>query len=336
MNDTTVICIVPVKNESWILEHFIEGASKWADVIIIGDNNSSDGSVGRLKQKESIKVIDLGSDYDEYNSRALLINEARKYPGRRLIFSIDADEMLSSNWSRSVEWNKLLNAQSGTMFLFDWVGILPGLTHYTVDHEMPAAFIDDGTEYQGIRIHSPRIPQVTSNVIKLDEIKLLHYTYIDPERMFSKHRLYKCIELVRNNSRPWRICITYQDTKIKGYGRPILQMNDEWLAGFDWLGPYRGNVTRSEKIYWYDEEVLGYFDTYGPRKFRKLNIWDVDWNKKAFQLGRTRLYDDPRSWYEKKVHEFIENHREDLKIRQNVYWKAVRLFGKTVLRALGW
>lgn len=175
-----------------------------------------------------------------------------------------------------------------------------------------------------------------TEVVHLKEIKLLHFIDVDPERMFSKHRFLKCYEYLENGGRPWRICITYQDTRIKSYDAPIISLREEWIAGFNWLDEYRSRKENAGLCYWFDREVLNYFDKYGVKKFRKLNIWDVDWNQKAQLLNRRGHYQDPRSAYEVSVHKFIENHREELKIKQNFEWKAVRLFGKTVLRALGW
>ncbi len=336
MEKTNIICITPVKNEAWILKNFIECAQTWADFIIIGDNNSSDGSTNFLYQLDNVEVIDLGSCYDENNSRKKLIEAARKIPGKRLIVSIDADEMLSADCKDSSEWEVMLNAPLGTGFVFDWVALLPGLRHCLIESEMPAAFIDDDTEYSGIKIHSPRIPDASGKQIKLEHVKLLHYIYIDPYRMFSKHRLYKCLELIENQNRPWQTCIKYQDTQIKGYGKPALPIQEKWLDGFNWLIKYRASEKVTEDCYWYDVEVLNYFDKYGTKKFSKLNIWDVDWNKKAKLLGRAGIYNDPRSWSEKRIHNFIEAHREELKISRSFLYRAIRLFGKTVLRAFGW
>lgn len=83
------------------------------------------------------------------------------------------------------------------------------------------------------------------------------------------------------------------------------------------------------------EQVLDYFDRYGVDKFRKLNIWQVDWSKKAQLLGRSGNYSDPRSLFEKWVHRFIEANRENVKMNQGRKWRAVRRFGETVLKSMG-
>jgi hypothetical protein len=36
-----------------------------------------------------------------------------------------------------------------------------------------------------------------------------------------------------------------------------------------------------EPFYWWDAEVLSWFSEFGPSYFRKLDIWDVDWNRKV-------------------------------------------------------
>lgn len=335
MSKTNVICIVPVKNESWILKNFIECALVWADFIIVGDNNSTDDSVSIARRFKSVKVIPLGPSFDEENRRRRLINEARKIPGSRLIFSMDADEMISANWSDSPEWGAMLNAQPGTKFLFDWVELLPGLDQCAI-YEMPTAFVDDGTEYQGKKMHSSRVPATAGELVKLKNIKLLHYINIEPERMFSKHRWYKCIEYIDNGKRPWSICITYQDRKIKIYNSTLIPVRSEWLKGYEWLNQYRAIREISGKCYWYDEEVLNLFDKYGTDRFRKINIWDIDWKKKADSVGRKGNYEDPRSSYEIWVHKFIEKYREELKLKKNLPIKLANLFAGTALRTLGW
>jgi len=128
----------------------------------------------------------------------------------------------------------------------------------------------------------------------------------------------------------------YQDHTIKQYDAPIVPVNAEWIEGYKWLDAYRSGNDNADKCYWYDEQVLDYFDRYGLDRFTKLNIWQVDWNRKAQLLGRRGNYSDPRSRFEKWVHRFIEENRENIKMNQGRTWRAVRLFGETVLRSMGW
>ena len=340
MTKTTVICMVPARNESWVLPHLIESAQQWADVIIIGDHNSADNSAEIAQRYDYVKLITLHNPaYDEDIRRKVLLEEARKIPGKRLIVSIDADEMISANWANSPEWQQMLNAAPGTSFRFDWVELLPGLEQACV-FGMTAAFVDDDSEYQGVKIHSPRIPATGGEVVALQQIKLLHYDLVDPQRMLSRHRWYKCWEYLENHKRPWAVCVTYQDTRFKRYDAPVVPVEPAWVEGYQWLDDYRAQAPKVAKRYWWDEEVLNYFDRYGLHHFRKLNIWEADWNKKAELLGRanqsSHKYDDPRAAYEHWIHGFIQRYREELKLKQKLPFRLANLAGKYLLRPLGW
>jgi hypothetical protein len=334
-----VICVVPVRNESWVLPHFLECASSWADVIIVGHHRCTDQSAAIARRFEKVRLVSLDTTGDDRGlRRKLLLDEARKISGERLIFSIDADEMISANWLSNPEWAMMLNAPRGARFQFDWLEILPGLAQAAVFAKI-VAFKDDGTDYIGAVKHEPPIPATRGEIVHLHDIKLLHYILMEPERMFSKHRWNKCLGIVQLGKRPWDMCIMYQDIKIKQYDAPSVPVDEKWLKGYEWLNEYRSGKDqqeRCERCYWYDEEVLGYFDKYGTNRFRKLNIWHVDWNKKAQLLGRTGQYDDPRSSCEKWIHKFIESNRENLKCNHIFRWRLARLLGKTVLKKFGW
>src|SRR5262245_59664221 len=190
MSDTKVICIVPVRNESWILQNFIESAQTWADLIIIGDHNSRDDSANIARTYAKVKVITFhDQSIDRGVRRNRLIEEARLVPGKRLVFTLDADEMISANWACSAEWQLMLNSKPGTRFEFDWIEPFPGLRQADTFSQL-AAFVDDGSEYSnlGTEIHESRIPNTNGALVKLYDIKLLHYIFIDPKRMFSKHQ----------------------------------------------------------------------------------------------------------------------------------------------------
>lgn len=337
MDKATVICTVSIRNDSWVLKDFIECAQTWADLIIIGDHNSTDDSVHIAQQFDCVKLIQHQPSSDFGSRRGELLAEARKVPGRRLIFAVDVDEMLSANWVNSPEWKLMMNAEPGTWFAFDWIELLPGLEQGVVFWR-EAAFVDDGSEYDpGESVHAKRIPETAGEAVMLEDIKLLHYIAIDQRRIFSKHRYYKCYEFIEFGKRPWAVSVYYQDTNIETYDLPVIPLRKEWLKGYDWLDEYRSINEDEEKCFWTDEEILDYFDNFGIDKFRKLNIWDgVDWNEKARLLGREGNYEDPRSLQEIWVHRFIERNRADLKLNKNIHYKLVRLFAKTSLRVMGW
>lgn len=333
---TTIICIIPVKNESWILKDSIAAARTWADHVIVGDNGSSDDSVA-IARAAGCQVISLGTVYDEGPRRTQLIGAARQISGRRLIFSMDADELLSANWPTSSEWPMMVEAAPGTRFLFQWIEVLPGLAQAaTGRYPVASAFVDDNTPHHDTSfIHSPRIPATSGQSVTLEEIKLLHFLNIDPPQLFSKHRWYKCIELIGHGLRPWEICVRYQDTKLKTYDSLLIQMDPAWTKPFVWLDKYR-SLNANNAIYWWDVEVLNYFDRYGADTFRKLNIWDVDWTRIAVKLGRPSCYPDPRTRLETLIHRFIEHYREELKFPSKPPFNLVNYLAINILCHFGW
>lgn len=336
MSKPNIICVVSVRNDSWILKNFLECATKWADWVIVGDHNSTDNSVEIAQQFDCVKTIFHEPSSSFLSRRRDLLVEARKIPGPRIIFILDSDEMISANWSESPDWRTILNAEPGVCFSFEWVELRAGLRDASV-FWMPTIFVDDGSEYPaGEAIHESRVPITRFGLTKLYDIKLLHYAMIDPVKIFSKHRYYKCYEFIELKKRPWALDVYYQDTTYKTYNAPLIPVKDEWLEGYNWLNKYKEDKQQGQDAYWYDAEVLNYFDLYGVEKFRRLNIWDVDWNKKAELLNRRVGYRDPRSPYEVWIHKFIEKNREGLKMSPQFQYRVVRLFARTALRALGW
>lgn len=339
MSKTKVICILPVKNESWILKNFVECALTWADFIIIGDHNSTDESINIAQHYDRVKVVPLlNPSFDAGARRKILLDEARKIPGKRLIFAIDADEMISANWIDSPEWELMMNAQPGTSFQFDSPYLFPGLEQaYLIGLE--CAFTDDNSEYCGSVINESRLPETIGEKYYLHDIKVLHYQHIEPQRLLSRHRFYKCVDIIDKGTRPWAASIEWQDKEVKSYGLPIVPVDHAWLKGYTWLDEFRSQREPANKVYWWDEEVLNYFDRYGIDRFRKINIWDIDWNAKAQLLGRQGDYSDPRSPFEVWVHKLIRNHWTELRkgqARENILLWTAYLFGRVGLRAFGW
>jgi hypothetical protein len=107
------------------------------------------------------------------------------------------------------------------------------------------------------------------------------------------------------------------------------------MTAYPWLDKYRSLATR-DAFYWWDEELLNYFDRYGVETFRKINIWDVDWTSLSRKLGRPSLYRDPRNVLEIMMHKLIERYREQLKLGRPLPFRVVKLLARAVLPHLGW
>src|SRR5580693_6112239 len=120
-----LICLTPIKNEAWELDVFLKCTSLWADYIILADQNSTDGSQEIAKKYPKVRLIENKSnEYDEAKRQRLLIDEARKIEGPRILFALDADEVFSANYLQSSDWQQIINSKPGDVFGFQWANIM--------------------------------------------------------------------------------------------------------------------------------------------------------------------------------------------------------------------
>jgi hypothetical protein len=327
------ICLTPMRNEAWIAKQFAAAAASWADNVIVADQGSTDGTVEQLRATPGVDlVINDNPTFDELHRQKLLINRARETAGKRILIALDADEAISANFVSSEEWKKLSDAEPGTVVRFRWVNILPGFEQAWIpDQRKRCGFIDDGREHTGRRIHNQRVPGgPEAPVIDLNDVVLLHFQYVAWERMRRKHRWYQAWEHAENRKEgPLEIFRHYNHMHGSWEKHEIYPIKPEWLEGYDRAGVNFRALT-CEPITWWDKEVARMLAEHGPKHFRKLAIWDQDWNALAdqIQLKHPDL-GDPRSWTEKTAHRLLaatQEHRENVGVRALERW----------LRMCGW
>lgn len=198
-----VICITPVKNESWVIDNFLSKAIVWADRVIVADQQSSDQTSMTLKKytNKVTAITNKSKLLDEFHRRNILLREARKVsPRKKMILAIDADEMLSVKKIEKKLLRKLDKLKPGTMITMDWVNIHPDLKHCWVIERKIFGFIDDGYSMSDPgKIHTERVPTNNSNnIFHIRSIKVIHLQYIDWMRMQAKHRWYMLWEMINN------------------------------------------------------------------------------------------------------------------------------------------
>lgn len=97
-----LIVLTPVFNEAWILSAFLKATSTWADYIIVADQMSTDGSRNIYSQYDKVIVIDNPiSDMHQARTRKLLFDYVSKIEGDKILFTLDADEFLSSDFTHT-------------------------------------------------------------------------------------------------------------------------------------------------------------------------------------------------------------------------------------------
>ncbi|MBM3706994.1 MAG: glycosyltransferase family 2 protein [Actinobacteria bacterium] len=320
----SVICLTPVRNESWILDKFLSSSSIWADYIIISDQGSDDNSRDIAKKYEKVKLISNAyKDYNEFIIRQVLFEEAGKIKGGKILIALDADEFFTPDLFFSDEWEKVLTSNPGTVIKSKFVNLLPDLQYYWFGPmDLPWGFIDDNSKYLAGKIHTNRIiyPE-GANVLLLEKIKVMHFQYTDWNRMESKHRWYQCWERINNPQkssvrifRPYHHMYAVKNSELK-------KIPGEWFDYYKKSGIDLAVVNKYKYYYW-DKLVLDYFNKYGTHFFKREDIWYINWETKARDYGYkdTNKYKDPRNFFLKIVHFWLRRTQYNHK---NIFIRAV-------------
>jgi hypothetical protein len=326
------ICLTPAKNEAWIIRHFAAAARTWATNTIVADQLSSDGTLEILHATPGVKaVINDSEGFNEHVRQNLLLSHARELPGKRILFGLDADEALSANCTQTDGWKKITAAAPGTVIRLRWANVLPGFKEAWIPPEPTVfGFVDDNCIHVGQRIHGPRVPSPASApVLDIDDIVVLHFQYVAWERMESKHRWYQAWEYAKvREKRPLEIFRQYNHRRAWSRDE-IHPLRPEWLDGYLRAGIDFRSV-RCEPVTWWDREIVQMLREHGPKHFRRVAIWDKDWNTVAAQVGVQGIdLSDPRTPFEKIAHRLLPRTQNN---RGN--W-GVRGF-EHLLRVTGW
>jgi glycosyltransferase involved in cell wall biosynthesis len=339
-----ICCLTPVKNEAWILERFLKCASLWADHIIIADQGSTDGSREIAETFEKVTLINNTSEgYGELVRQQMLLAEARRIPGPKVLFSLDADEILTANFLTSPEWQSIVGAPSGTVIGIQWPEIevnFSDLSYFYYPTILPVGFVDDGSEHKSQLIHGCRVPTPAgARILALTQIKLMHYCLADINRFKSRIRWYQCFEHIALKKKPIDLYRFYQKIRFIS-PNAIEKVPKEWIDGYEQRGIDMSSVNRDASYRW-DHEVLEYFRLHGAEKFKRLAIWDVDWAKlrdEFYPEESTKGRLDPRSKFDKLVHRWLESSQPNFSLYatpslgSSVFHKCV----EKVLCSLGW
>jgi len=328
-----LICLVPIKNEAWILETFLESTSVWADHIIILDQNSIDLSKKIAQSFEKVVVIENKSNnYNELERQRVLIDKARELFGiNSILFALDADEILV-NFDKNSEWEGIQNLPIGTAIYFPWLNVLPGNTTYfdSVGKKNVFAYVDDGREHFGSEMHSIRVPLYPDKEhVYISSVQVLHYQFSVRERQLAKHRWYECLEKIKYPDKDTiNLYRMYHHIDLK----PQEVKNIPEL----WYKPYRNwgvdlLSIKDDGDHWWDKELYELLVKHGPGYFKKQAIWYVDWSKvgnKYFPESSNSLR-DPRSAFDKMVHSWLESSQSN---PNSILNRAIAKF----IRIAGW
>lgn len=331
----TVVCLTPVRNEAWILPKFLAAASLWADVIILADQGSTDGSaqIGLGFPKVTV-IANQSADYSEAARQKMLISAARAHSGRLILVALDADEFLSPELACREWFERLAAAGPGAHARVPFFNLKADLREgWAGYNDFVAAWVDNGREHVPDVIHSVRLPVAEGDpVVVPDEgAVVMHWQFTAPSRMCSKHRWYQAWERL---NRPHRSAVEIyrQYHHMNGVGRKELRsVPPKWLTWYCERGVDLA-TTRDDGRYWWDDEVLAWLGKHGAWHFRREAIWSHDWSKSALAAGipNVERFADPRSVPHKLIHTWLnwtQRYHGSLFVRAGD--KLVRMFTET-------
>jgi glycosyltransferase involved in cell wall biosynthesis len=339
MSKPTIICITPVRNERWIIDKFLKAASIWADHIILADQNSDDGTREVAARYPKVRLIGNPSAvFNEPERRELLMAEARRIPGPRLIFGLDADELLSADFLESPEWNTMLAVRPGTTIWMQWVNLYDACRSCYVFYPEPEgafAYMDDGRAIDSTYIHSPRIPHNRDQPsLYISKGKVLHYQYLYWPRLKSKARWYQCIERARYPRKSaieiYRIYHHMDVARGPKIGQGCDEVSPLWFLGYEQRGIDATSFEADHHPY-FERETIRLMQENGVQQFKKDAIWDVNWVKIAtfHDIENPQRFADPRNGFDRFVHRWLRRSQASQMTIRN------RLIAR-ILRTLGW
>jgi glycosyltransferase involved in cell wall biosynthesis len=278
----SVVVLTPVKNEAWILDRFLSVASTFADLIVVSDQNSTDGSGQICARYEKVHVVEnRETGYDEGSRQKQLIATARALvPGPRILLALDSDEVLAADATETADWERMMSAAPGTVLSFEKPDLWRS-PRWAIRYEnpWPLGYVDDGCEHRAQKVHSIRIPQPEhAQELRLTQIKILHYALTRPAAQRAKLRYYSVIENVNETAKFYSRRRRYAPTRDFARDGRLEESPASWFEGWTKRGIDMFTVNESE-LYWYDLDVLRLMARYGHRRFWIDDIWDVDWEE---------------------------------------------------------
>lgn len=275
-----IIILCPIRNEDWILKAFLCACSKFADHILIADQNSVDGSAGICRDFPKVtRFVNGAQEYNEAERIEILIQEARERFGQgNVLLALDADEVPVNTRNSDRQWQNIRELMPGVSLRFSKPDIdADRSTLVDMGPIWRLGYVDDGADHEAGKIHAQRVPCPEAAVtFDATDIAFLHVNLVRPMALRAKRRMYCALENAGGISSLRRRLLAYNrfvKFSKNGVRRPIPQ---EWIGALAEDGLDLDAISEAPP-FWQDFEVLRLFKEHGSKRFWLDDLWDADW-----------------------------------------------------------
>jgi hypothetical protein len=296
-----IIAMVPVRNEAWVLPHSLACLSGFCDVILVSDKGSDDRTREVCRTFPKVVVLDAGPDSRIREQRWQLLDAARDYDGSNLLWSNDADEVLSPRVMNGFLARRRAALVPGTVVACRFYTLWNSVATYRDDtsHYRPywnrLGFVDDRrADYDrsaAAPLHEPRIPAGDElPVINADELAMLHLQWMIPDRNQIKQAWYRCREWL-DGGKSAAVINEFYSVTFPVPRADTSAVPREWVA--DLTLP---DAAADREPGWHQRDIFAWFDQYGVEHFEPLEIWHVPQLRDEFRRRTGRRPKPDRSY----------------------------------------
>ena len=304
-----LICLTPIRNEAWVLHAFLKATSLWADYIIIADQMSTDGSREiALSYPKVILIDNFQLTMHQAETRKLLFSEAQKIKGKKVLFTLDADEFLSGNFQNTENWNRIINSSQGDVFFFKWINLCENPNESLIPKQWmywaSTVEIDDfESHFPNNYIHEWRLPYPNKNAneIYIDDIYFIHLARVNYKRQNNKNIFYQVITL---HNEPRKSLVSL----FRMYHSEVIEqkipVKEEIYSFYDENRiSILNEINIQDEGKYYLNEVSEYFNKDGIKLYAGLYIWNKNFLEN-FGIN------DPRNFFIKLLHLYLNSTRK--------------------------
>jgi hypothetical protein len=326
-NGAKIFVVIPTRNDAWILSRVLATTSLWADRIIVADENSWDETSNICRQFSKVQLITFEpKEFNESNRRQVLLQAVRQWDGQNLIFGLDADEIMTGEILQPSVMNEFVNQMKpGMSAQFQWIMLWGNCRQYRYDptpewsanYKYFAYWDDRQLKFDNVRMHSSRVPESSlSDSITFNKFRVLHFAFAEWQRMLAKHVYYLALERAMGSPKhAYSLNRKYRWFYKQPKSGPVISdIPKQWLEGYVHNGLDVSADIKQEDLYWYETEVLRFFNKYGLHKFRHLNIWGTNWEAKrklALQKGEKEIFQavikNQQPWYDRIYYNYFQD-----------------------------